>query len=88
MGMRNIITSNFSFAYVFVIYTAWTAKNAQVARMLLDKKPPQYKEAHVALSNAIDLLGGADSDADISVSRPNIFIQRSICNLHMGKVCQ
>ena len=85
MGMR---ISSPPISHLRIFFVIYTAKNAHVARMLLEKKPPQYKEAHVALSNAIDLLGGAASDADISVSRSDIFIQRSICNLHMGKVCQ
>jgi len=50
------------------------AKHAQVARTILAKKPPQYTEAHASLSAAIDLLADAD-----------MFLQRSVCNLHMGK---
>ena len=57
------------------VLSVCTAKHAKVARTLLAKKPPQYKKAHVSLSAAIDLLADAD-----------MFLERSVCNLHMGKV--
>merc|ERR1712159_362099 len=62
------------FAKVREAKTADAAKHAQTAREFLNKTPPQYKEAHASLSAAIDLLADAD-----------MFLQRSVCNLHMGK---
>ena len=67
--------------FIFIIHDmclpTCPAKHAQTAREFLDNTPPKYKEAHASLSAAIDLFADAD-----------MFLQRSVCNLHMGKVCK